>query len=85
MKQFTNTKRKGDKFFIAVWKSGIGTDYMNGRDIAEAFGNHGYGGGALAALDYWKQVYPCQSEQCDFYGNTPEEKRKHRCWKECAA
>jgi len=71
--------RKGDKFYKFVWRSNLGTDYGSGRDVAEAFGNAGYQGGALAALDYHAQVYPCLN--CDFVGDSKEEKRKHRCAK----
>lgn len=74
--------RKGDRFFKAVWNGSLGTDYMSGRDIAEAFSNHGYGGGALGALDYWGEVYPCLN--CEFIADDKATKRKHRCVKVAA-
>lgn len=68
--------RKGDRFFKAVWKASLGTDFMNGRDAAEAFNHHGYGGGALAALDFHAEIFPCFN--CDFIGDNRQDLGAHQ-------
>jgi hypothetical protein len=50
-------KRPGDKTFKLVWCDGK-EQYIYGRDVSEAFNNAGYGGGAIAALDYYEEIKP---------------------------
>jgi len=77
--------RKGDKFFKFVWLSNLGTEYSSGRDVAEAFGSAGYSAGALAALDYHAEVFPCKD--CDFIGDSKADLTKHKrsCGKKVSA
>lgn len=39
--------------FVLHWLGGKRTDAVEGDDIADAFTRHGYGAGALRALDYY--------------------------------
>lgn len=41
--------------FILHWLSSP-TEEIEGYDIADAIRRAGYGGGAMAALDYWEEV-----------------------------
>jgi hypothetical protein len=43
------------KKFLLVWLDGK-TEEVSGVDIADAFRRAGYGGGAIRALDYYKEV-----------------------------
>ena len=43
------------KKFRLFWLTGKETD-VEGYDIADAFRRAGYGGGALRALDYYKEI-----------------------------
>jgi hypothetical protein len=43
------------KTFKLHWLHGQ-VDTVEGYDIADAFRRAGFGGGALAALDYWEEV-----------------------------
>jgi hypothetical protein len=43
------------KKFTLYWLDGE-TEEVEGYDIADAFRRAGYGGGALSALDYFKEV-----------------------------
>ena len=48
-------EQKGDKVFALHWDDGK-TEYVVGKDIASAFKNAGYGGGAINVLDYYEPV-----------------------------
>ena len=41
--------------FILHWLTGR-TEQVEGTDIADAFCHAGYGGGAIAALDYYEEI-----------------------------
>lgn len=41
--------------FKIVWRDGK-EDLLEGDNIADAFNRAGYGGGALGAVDYYKQI-----------------------------
>ena len=41
--------------FIVYWLDGT-SEEMSGATIADAFMRAGYGGGAMRAIDYWKEV-----------------------------
>ena len=43
------------KTFRLYWLDGK-TEIVEGETIAKAFSNAGYGGGAIRALDYYKEV-----------------------------
>jgi hypothetical protein len=43
------------KKFILYWLDGT-TQTISGRDISDAIMRAGYGGGALRALDYYKEL-----------------------------
>lgn len=43
------------KEFILHWLDGT-SKTVKGECIADAFRRHGYGGGAVAALDYYEEV-----------------------------
>lgn len=43
------------KTFKFIWKDGK-EETAQGINAADAFRRLGYGGGALAALDYWKEL-----------------------------
>lgn len=42
------------KTFILHWRDGS-TNTVSGTDIADAVRRAGFGGGSLAALDYWEE------------------------------
>lgn len=44
------------KTFILFWKTKDRWQIVRGTDIADAFNNAGYGGGAMGALDYYQDV-----------------------------
>lgn len=44
------------KTFILHWLGSSEPETIKGYDIADAFRRAGYGGGALAALDYYEEV-----------------------------
>lgn len=44
---------KGDPTFTLYWRTGD-RETVAGRSIAEAMTLAGYGGGAVAALDFWE-------------------------------
>ena len=46
-----------DKKFILYWLDGK-TEEIYGPDIQTAFSKAGYGGGSIAALDYFEEVEP---------------------------
>ena len=41
--------------FVLHWHGGKRTDTVEGDDIAQAFTRHGYGAGALRALDFYHE------------------------------
>lgn len=43
------------KEFVLYWLDGT-SEKVHGRTIAEAFALAGYGGGAIRALDYYKEI-----------------------------
>ena len=43
------------KTFILYWDDGS-TEKVHGTTIDDAFRRAGYGGGAIAALDYYKEI-----------------------------
>jgi len=48
--------KHAEKTFILHWFHGAEDTTITGTDIADAFRQAGYGGGSMAALDYWEQV-----------------------------
>ncbi len=44
-----------DKLFEFIWRDGK-VDRGYGKDVADAFSRLGYGGGAISALDYHREV-----------------------------
>jgi len=47
--------KHAEKTFILHWLGGE-DETITGTDIAHAFRVAGFGGGSMAALDYWEQV-----------------------------
>jgi len=46
---------RDERLYRFHWRSGEPSE-GRGRDVADAFGRLGYGGGAIAALDYYEIV-----------------------------
>jgi len=44
-----------EKTFVLYWLDGK-TECVHGQNIKDAFGNAGYGGGAIHALDHYKEI-----------------------------
>lgn len=59
MKSAHEKQYPGDKLFRFHWRGTSMTPSEGyGRDAADAFNRLGYGGGALAALDYYEHIKP---------------------------
>lgn len=50
------------KTFELYWLDGT-KEIVHGDSISDAFMRAGYGGGAIRALDYWKEIILSDSQQ----------------------
>ena len=56
----------GDRLYRFVWKRNISPPAEGyGRDVADAFSRLGYGGGAIHALESWKQIKAPRKKKAD--------------------